>query len=150
MNTLRDHAQPRQPAAADTRPRFGGLFWRLSRASVRLTLPFAGKRWNPVFAVVVHQGRRTGRWHQAPVAARRVDGGFVISLAFGAQVDWQRNLQAAGRGTLRWRGRDYPIGAPVRIDEASGAATFHPIQRTLLRAVGIHGYVRVPDIAAVW
>lgn len=127
----------------DARPRFGGLFWKLARRTTAITLPLAGHRWNPVFAVVVHRGRRTGLERATPVAVRRVTGGFVIALAFGVQVDWYRNLVVADGGTIRWRGSAYPIGSPRPIDGASAGAAFHPIQRLLLRMAGIDGYVRV-------
>src|SRR4051812_39571795 len=91
-----------QPAAelqtAAAKPRFGGVLWRLSRLTKPVTLPLAGKRWTPIFAVVEHRGRRTGRQYATPVAARRIADGFAITLAFGAQVDWYRNLLAAGGG----------------------------------------------------
>jgi hypothetical protein len=64
------------------------------------------------------------------------------------QVDWYRNLLAAGGGTIRWRDREYLVGTPVRIDPAAGLAAFHPIQRLLLRIAGVSGYVRVADARA--
>ena len=134
------------PSASEpttSEPRFGGALWRITRRTTALALPFAGKRWNPVFAVVEHRGRRTGRPFATPVAARRTGDGFVISLAFGAQVDWYRNLVAAGGGTIRWRGLGYAVGRPERIDRATGLAAFHPIQRFFLRIGGIDGYVRI-------
>jgi deazaflavin-dependent oxidoreductase (nitroreductase family) len=109
----------------------------------------AGKRWNPVFAVVIHQGRKSGRQYETTVAARRVADGFVISLAFGPRVDWYRNVMAAGRATIRWRDSDYPVASPAVIDAATGRAAFHPIQRLLVRLAGIDGYIRLHDVAAV-
>jgi deazaflavin-dependent oxidoreductase (nitroreductase family) len=138
-------ARPNVPAPA---PRFGGILWRLARVTSPLTMPLAGKRWNPVFAIVEHQGRKSGRHYATPVAVRRSADGFVISLAFGAQVDWYRNLLNAGGGTLRWRGRAYWVTAPERLDVATALATFHPVQRFLLRLGGVDGYVRVRDIDA--
>ena len=131
--------------ARRTGQRFGGVFWRLARWTSPLGLRFAGRRWNPIFAVVEHPGRRSGRRYAAPVAARRVDGGFVIALAFGAQVDWHQNLLAAGGGTINWRGRAYPVGTPERIEAEEGRRAFNAIQRVAVRAAGIDGYVRVPD-----
>lgn len=130
---------------AEPAPRFGDVLWRLSRLTTAITMPLAGKRWNPVFAVVEHKGRKSGRAYAAPVAARRVPGGFVISLAFGAQVDWYRNLLAAAGGTIRWRGQAYRVMAPERIDGTTALAAFHPIQRMLLRIGGVDGFVRVGD-----
>ncbi len=130
-------------ATAPSRPRFGGIFWRLSRFTRPLTMPLAGKRWNPVFAIVEHRGRRTGRVYRTPVAARRTAEGFVISLAFGAQVDWYRNIMAAGGGIMRWRGKAYRVGAPVRIGPVEAFAAFHPVQRVFMRIAGIDGFIRV-------
>jgi deazaflavin-dependent oxidoreductase (nitroreductase family) len=135
-----------RPDASPPKPRFGGVLWRLSRSTKALTLPLAGRAWNPIFAIVEHRGRRSGRRYAAPVAARRTVGGFVISLAFGAQVDWYRNLLAAGGGIIRWRGHTYAVTAPERITVAVGLAAFHPVQRLLLRIAGVDGYVQVHDL----
>jgi deazaflavin-dependent oxidoreductase (nitroreductase family) len=130
---------------AETSPRFGGILWRLARLTTPLMRPLAGHRWNPIFAVVEHRGRRSGRRYATPVAARRVAGGFVIALAFGAQVDWHRNLAAAAGGTLRWRGAAYPVGAPERIAAPEALAAFHPVQRAAVRFAGVGDFVRVDD-----
>jgi deazaflavin-dependent oxidoreductase (nitroreductase family) len=127
------------------KPRFGGVLWRVVRLSTPVMMPLAGKRWNPIFAVAEHRGRKSGRQYATPVAARRVDDGFVIALAFGAQVEWYRNLVAAEGGTIRWRGRAYPVGAPHRIDVATALPEFMLIQRLALRLARVDGYVRVRD-----
>jgi deazaflavin-dependent oxidoreductase (nitroreductase family) len=129
-------------------PRFGGLLRRISRRTNTLMLPLAGKRWNPVFAVVFHRGRRSGRAYATPVAARRVGEGFAIALAFGAHADWYRNLVAAGGGIVRWRGREFSVLAPSVIDPTVGLEAFHPIQRFFLRLGRIDGFVRLDDSGA--
>lgn len=150
MNALNAHTTtvPAGPGATKPKPRFGGILWRLSRSSNRLTLPLAGARWNPIYSVVEHRGRRSGRSYETPVAARRIDDGFVIALAFGALVDWYRNLVAANGGTIRRQGVRYPVVAPERIDVQTGLAAFHPVQRFFLRLAGIDGYVFVRDLAS--
>ena len=129
-------------------PRLGGLFLKGARATAGLMLPFAGKRWFGFFSVVRHTGRRSGRTFETPVAARRIPDGFVLALAFGTGAHWYRNLAAAGGGFIRWRGIDYPVGAPQPIDAESALAAFLPIQRAGLRAFDIDGYIRVPDAPA--
>ena len=137
---------PTTAAPPSPPPRLGGVLWRLARRTTMLTRPLAGRGWNPVFAVVLHEGRTTGRRYATTVAARRLADGFVISLAFGAQVDWYRNLRANRGGRIRLRGREYPVGAPETIDPQTGRAAFNPIQRLALRIAGIEGYIRVPDV----
>ena len=129
-------------------PRLGGLFLRLARATAGLMLPLAGRRWNPIFSIVRHQGRRSGRTFETPVAARRVDDGFVLALAFGTGAHWYRNLLAAGGGVIRWRGSDYSVGAPQPIATDHALATFNAVQRAGLRAAEIDGYIRLPDVPA--
>ncbi|HEY4227544.1 MAG TPA: nitroreductase family deazaflavin-dependent oxidoreductase [Candidatus Limnocylindrales bacterium] len=147
VNASQTHAttEPREAVEPAPKPRFGGVFWRISRLTRPVTLPLAGKRWNPIFAVIEHRGRKTGRVYRTPVAARRRENGFLIALAFGAQVDWYRNLVAAGGGTIRWRGDVYSVTSPERVAAATVLTTFDPVQRLLLRIAGIDGYVQVRD-----
>ena len=132
-------------ATAPYKPRFGGVLRRTVRVSNRLMVGAAGKRWNPVFAIADHVGRSSGRRYATPITARRVAHGFVVSLAFGPQVDWFRNLVEAGGGTIRWQGRAYAVGAPMSVDLATGIAAFNAVQRFFLRVAGIDNYVRMPD-----
>ena len=140
--TTTDLPETAEPAP---KPRFGGVLRRTSRLTRPAMLPLAGKRWNPIFAVVEHSGRKTGRGYRTPVAARRSGDGFTIALAFGAQVDWYRNLVAAGGGTIRWRGEVYSVTAPERVDATTVLPTFDPVQRWLLQVAGIDGFVQVLD-----
>ncbi len=137
------------PHAAQTaRPRFGGVLWRLSRRTSGWARPLAGRSGNPVLGLVIHRGRRSGLPYQTPVAVQRVADGFVISLAFGAQVDWYRNLVAAGGGAIRFRGRDYEVSGPETIGADEALAAFDPLQRLFLRLARIDGYIRLRDAAA--
>jgi deazaflavin-dependent oxidoreductase (nitroreductase family) len=136
------------PRTGERGPRFGGLFLLAARATTGLMLPFAGKRWFGFFSVVRHTGRRSGRAFETPVAARRVPDGFVLALAFGSGAHWYRNLVAARGGVIRWRGDDYPVGAPESVDAGAALVAFLPIQRAGLRALDIDGYIRVPDASA--
>ena len=138
-------AKERNPDPAPA-PRFNGVLWRLARVTTPLTIKLAGHRWNPIFAVVEHTGRKTGRRYAAPVAARRIAGGFVISLSFGKHVDWYRNLAAGGGGVIRWRGRSYRVGAPEAIDAGAALAAFNAVQRAALRLTSIGDYIRVDDV----
>jgi deazaflavin-dependent oxidoreductase (nitroreductase family) len=127
-------------------PRFGGLYLKGARSTAGLMRNLAGKRWNPLFSIVRHTGRKTGRTFETPVAARRIDNGFVLALAFGSGAHWYQNLIAAGGGVIRWRGVDHPVGTPERIPADTALPAFNAIQRAGLRAADIDGYIRVPDV----
>jgi hypothetical protein len=53
--------------------------------------PVAGRRLSPV-TIVAHRGRRSGRRYRTPVIAFRLDDGCAISLPYGADRDWARNV----------------------------------------------------------
>ena len=57
------------------------------------------------FALLRHVGRRSGKKYEIPIMVWPVEGGFVIELTYGRKVDWLRNLQAAGQGSLRYHQR---------------------------------------------
>ena len=136
------------PQTSTRSPRLGGFFLRAARTTGHLALPFAGKRWNPIFSVVRHTGRRSGRILETPVAARRVADGFIVALAFGSTAHWFRNLVAARGGVIRWRGTDHAVGAPEAMAAEAALAAFLLVQRAGLRAADIDGYVFLPDAPA--
>ena len=71
-----------------------------------LMLRFAGREGS-YDAIVQHVGRTSGKSYRTPVVATPIKDGFVIPLPYGTNVDWLRNIQAAGGATLHWNGRDY-------------------------------------------
>jgi deazaflavin-dependent oxidoreductase (nitroreductase family) len=56
------------------------------------------------------RGRKSGEPRTAAVAVLEIDGRRWIQGAYG-EVNWVRNLRAAGRGLLRVEGRDVPVRA---------------------------------------
>jgi len=92
-------------------------------------------------AILTHVGRRSGRTYQTPLGAAAYGDGFVLSLAYGPGTDWCRNVVAAGRGTLAWKGQTYELGHPEIV---SGPRVLHawPIwERVALRAMGIKDFL---------
>ncbi|PYX74461.1 MAG: hypothetical protein DMG78_06785 [Acidobacteria bacterium] len=77
-----------------------------------------------------------------------MEDGFVIMLTYGRQVDWLCNLQAAGRGSLRWHQRDYVFQEPVFIDVKTAEQALPPLIKRVLRLRGVHEFVKLPDQAA--
>ncbi|HWD51699.1 MAG TPA: hypothetical protein VG412_04810 [Acidimicrobiales bacterium] len=87
---------------------------RLAHFNKRVVNPIQ-RRWAdrlPPWAVVVHQGRISGRRYETPVLAHLHDGEVVIALFYGADADWVRNVLAAGGGELIRRRRRLTMSDP--------------------------------------
>ena len=113
-----------------------------------LTLTFAGRRHSP-YAIVGHLGRRSRRTYTTPVVAAAVGDHFVIPLPYGDQVDWCRNVLAAGGCALAWNGDIYLAGEPEVIDAATGMQAFSPVMQSLLGRAwgGTEHFLRVKRLS---
>jgi deazaflavin-dependent oxidoreductase (nitroreductase family) len=129
-------------------PRISGPIRRLARPLGPLARPMAGKRWLPLYAVLHHAGRTSGRAYATPVVALRTPDGFVIPLPFGDATQWAKNLFAAGGGSLRWAGRDYRIAEPNVIDRADARAGLPRVVRFLSARLGLRQFVLVRSDSA--
>jgi deazaflavin-dependent oxidoreductase (nitroreductase family) len=133
--------QHRRPAAAP-RPALPALH-RLIRATSGLFRPLAGRRFFPLWAVLRHRGRHSGREYAVPVGLRVSSGSYFIALVFGERTDWVRNVMAAGGCSVRWRGRDIVLTDPTIVPAAEAAFAFPAILRWMMRAVGADQVIRL-------
>jgi deazaflavin-dependent oxidoreductase (nitroreductase family) len=97
------------------------------------------------FGLLRHVGRRSGKRYEIPIMVWPVEGGFVIELTYGRKVDWLRNLQAAGQGSLRYHNREYVLQKPQFIDAATGWRALPSWTKPLLRLSGEHDFVKLPS-----
>lgn len=95
------------------------------------------------FALLRHVGRRSGKTYEIPIMVWRVEDGFVIVLTYGPQVDWLRNLQAAGQGSLRWHKQEYIFQKPEFIDAKTALPALPPFIKQILRLRGAHEFVKL-------
>jgi hypothetical protein len=89
-----------------------GRSWRLARLTAPMARAFAGRRFFPLWAVVHHRGRTTGRELSVPVAVRVTREAFVVALPWGPGTNWARNVLAAGGCVVRWKGADHHVTQP--------------------------------------
>jgi len=98
------------------------------------------------FALIRHVGRRSGKPYETPIIVLPKGEDFIIALTYGPKVDWYRNLRASGQGMLLWHGRTYTIGKPESIDRTPALSAFSPLQRFILRLVGVQHFACVKSI----
>jgi deazaflavin-dependent oxidoreductase (nitroreductase family) len=92
-------------------------------------------------AILTHVGRRSGQTNVTPLGAAAYGDGFVLSLAVGPNADWCRNLMAAGRGTLAWKGQTYELGRPEIVSGLQVLRAWPIWERIALRAAGIQEFL---------
>jgi deazaflavin-dependent oxidoreductase (nitroreductase family) len=102
---------------------------------------FAG-RVRP-FAIVVHQGRTSGKEYRTPIMAFRSPDGFAIALTYGPDTDWVRNIVAAGRGLLVYRGEAVPIVEPRLVRKAEVRRLLPAPVRFILRLARVDDFLVV-------
>jgi deazaflavin-dependent oxidoreductase (nitroreductase family) len=100
----------------------------------RLTLRVARSRRGP-FTIVRHVGRSSGKTFETPIIVQPTAGGFVIALTYGPDVNWYKNVVAAGGCELIRHRRRYVIDRlePLATREAINA--FPVPQRWILTAL---------------
>jgi deazaflavin-dependent oxidoreductase (nitroreductase family) len=84
----------------------------------------------PGFGAVVHRGRRSGRRYRTPVKVFRKSGNYVMSLPYGPESDWVKNVIANGGCELLTRGRRVRLVEPrlfVDLEQTSIPAPLRPV-----------------------
>jgi deazaflavin-dependent oxidoreductase (nitroreductase family) len=66
----------------------------------------------PGFGAVYHSGRKSGREYRTPVKVFRRADGYVMSLPYGSDSDWVKNVLAAGGCDLMTRGHRVHLVSP--------------------------------------
>lgn len=98
------------------------------------------RRFRP-FAVVCHRGRVTGRDYRNPVMAFRVAEGWIVALAYGSDVQWRRNLDAAHGGELIRQGMRKSVTAPEGLSPSDALPLLPGWARAMFRTVRVDEYL---------
>ena len=55
----------------------------------------------PGFAIISHRGRKSGRIHRTPMNVFRDGDDYLFALTYSSNVQWVKNVMAAGEADLR-------------------------------------------------
>ena len=96
-------AKPPRPIFSFIRPFTTHIFNRLSRL-------FAHRL--PGFAIISHRGRKSGKLYRTPMNVFRAGEAYVFALTYGSDVQWVKNVLAAGEADLQTGGRTIHLTDP--------------------------------------
>jgi deazaflavin-dependent oxidoreductase (nitroreductase family) len=94
--------------------------------------------------LVTIRGRMSGRPRTVGLAVIKHDGRQWVWAPWG-EVNWVRNLRAAGRATITWRGRQEHVTA-IELDPTERVAFFRDVLGPLARSIPLGTwFIRVVD-----
>jgi deazaflavin-dependent oxidoreductase (nitroreductase family) len=96
-------AKPPRPPLAVIRPFTTHVFNPISRRFVR---------WLPGFGILAYRGRKSGKAYRTPMNVFRRGDEWVFALTYGSDVQWVKNVLAAGEATLEVRRRKIRLVGP--------------------------------------
>ena len=71
------------------------FLWLLNKTLNRVTSQVARSGDGP-FSLIRHVGRKSAHSYETPVILAKAPEGFIAELTYGANVNWYRNVVAAG------------------------------------------------------
>ena len=113
--------------------------WMLKHTLNRVTGPLARSGHGP-FSLIRHKGRKTGRSYETPLILARHGKDFVAELTYGPEVAWYRNVVAAGRCTVVFKGVEYEIDRVEPCDREVGLRAFGYPAALVLRLLRRHEF----------
>jgi deazaflavin-dependent oxidoreductase (nitroreductase family) len=108
----------------------------------RVTKPFAAHLSG--FAVLHHEGRKSGQQYQTPLNAWRQDDEILVALTYGSDVDWLKNARAAEASIMVMQGVEVRVGPPRIISVEEGRNRMSKSVRFALNLLNVDGFVVFP------
>ncbi len=105
----------------------------------RLTSRIARSGRGP-FSLVRHVGRVSGTTYESPLILAAVPEGFVAELTYGPEVNWYRNIVAAGGCVVVHAGAEHRVTAIEPCDRDTGLRAFGYPRALVLRLLRRHDF----------
>lgn len=97
--------------------------------------PISG--WVPLWSIIEHTGRRSGKQYRTPVTMFSTPDGVAVALVYGPHRDWVKNLKAAGGGRVKFTGKTFRVTEPRVVPTSEAVRLLKPPWRQLLGAAGV-------------
>jgi deazaflavin-dependent oxidoreductase (nitroreductase family) len=100
-------------------------------------------------AVIRHVGRRSGAPYATPIGVYPMNDDFLVYLPYGPDVDWLRNIRAAGSAELRVEGHTHRV-VPRFVEPSEALSHVSARDRGVARLFGVTDFLvlrRAPVVA---
>lgn len=124
----------------------------MARTRMTFLRPFTTRLFNPLsrrvagrlplFGILSYVGRKSGRQYRTPLNVFKRGDGYVFALTYGSEVDWVKNVLAAGEADLRTRGRDVHLVEPDLFIDLTRRLMPLPV-RIVLRLNNVNEFLRM-------
>lgn len=91
-------------------------------------------------AVIRHVGRRSGAPYSTPIGVYPMGDDFLVYLPYGPDVDWLRNIRAAGSAELRVEGHTCLV-TPRIVEPAEALPHVSAKDRRVARLFGVTDFL---------
>ena len=119
---------------------------------IQFLRPFTRRFVNPVtrlvagrlpgFGILLYRGRKSGTEYRTPMNVFRRDDEYVFALTYGPDVQWVKNIVAAGECRLVTRGRTIRLIGP-RLFHDPGRTLMPPVVRQFLGLLRVSEFLRM-------
>jgi deazaflavin-dependent oxidoreductase (nitroreductase family) len=94
-------------------------------------------------SIIKHRGRRSGTVYETPIVPFATADGYLVSLPYGPDTDWVKNVLAAGSAELVTDGATHAVDQPEVVDIATVTDEFPPNEQRTHRWFGVTSCLRL-------
>jgi deazaflavin-dependent oxidoreductase (nitroreductase family) len=98
--------------------------------------------WLPFFAIISYRGRTSGKTYHTPMNVFRDGDDYVFALTYGSDVQWVKNVLAAGEAELRIRNTTIHLAAPEKFVDPTRQLMPLPV-RIVLGLARVNEFLRM-------
>jgi deazaflavin-dependent oxidoreductase (nitroreductase family) len=102
-------------------------------------------KWLPHFAIIRYRGRRSGKRYRTPMNVFRDGDAYVFALTYGSDVQWVKNVLAAGKADLEIRNRVIHLTDPEMFVDPTRRLMPQPV-RLVLGLMRVSEFLRMRKV----
>lgn len=99
----------------------------------------------PGFAIISYRGRKSGKTYRTPMNVFRHGDSYLFALTYGSDVQWVKNVLAAGEADLRIGDRTIHVAEPELFVDPSRRLMPQPV-RFFLGLIRVSEFLRMRSV----